>query len=74
MTIVDLRARTLAVFRAVGVAQHVELAHRFHAQQISAGAARLHVVLGRAGELDAVQQKQILLRTIARDGEIVAGG
>ncbi len=60
----DLRSRPLAVFRAVGVAQHIELAHRFHAYQILTRSARLHVVLRGAGELYSVQQKQILLRTI----------
>ena len=66
-------ARPLAVFGAVGVAQHIELAHRFHAQQISAGATGLHIVLGSAGEFHAVQQEQILLRPITRHGEIIAG-
>ena len=69
-----LRAGTLAVLGAVGIAQHVELPHRVDAQQLLAGAAGLHVVLGRAGEFDAVQQEQILLRPIAGDREIIAGG
>ena len=69
-----LRARALAVLGAIGIAQHVELAHRIHAQQLLAGAARLHVILGRAGEFDAVQQEEILLRAVALDREIVAAG
>ena len=69
-----LRAGPFAVLRAVGIAQHVEFAHRVHAQQLLAGAAGLHVVFGRAGEFDAVQQEQILLRAIAGDREIIADG
>ena len=60
-----LRPRPLSVLGAIRIAQHVELAHGVDAQQLLAGAARLHIVLGRAGELDAVEQEQILLRTIA---------
>ena len=69
-----LAAGALAVFGAVGIAQNVEFPHRVHAQQLLAGAARLHVVLGRARELHAVEQEKILLRPIARDGEVVARG
>ena len=69
-----LRARPLAVFGAIGVAQYIELAHRLDAQQVLARAARLHVVLRSAGELHAVQQKQVLLRAIAGSREIVACG
>ena len=67
-----LPARPLAVFGAVGVAQHVEFPHRIDAQQLLAGSSGLHVVFRRAGVLDAIQQKQILLRPIAGDREIVS--
>ncbi len=69
-----LRAGPLAVFGAVGIGEQVEFAHRVDAQQLLAGAAGLHVVFRRAGEFDAVQQEQILLRPVARHHEIVAGG
>ena len=74
VTISTCAAGTLAVLRAVGIAQHVEFPHRVHAQQLLAGAARLHVVLRRAREFHAVQQEQILLRPVSRHGEIVADG
>ena len=70
----NLRARAFSVLGAVGIAQHVELAHGIHAQQFPTGAAGLHVVLGRAGEFDAIQQEKILLRPVAFDREIVPVG
>ena len=69
-----LRAGPLAELRAVGIAQHIEFAYRIHAQQLLAGAARLHIVLGRAGEFDAIQQEEILLRPVSRNREVIAGG
>ena len=68
-----LAAGPFAVFGAVGVAQDVEFTHGIHAQQLLAGASRLHVVLGSARVLDAIEQEEILLRPIARDGEVVSG-
>ena len=70
----DLRAGTLSVLRAITVAQDVELPHRVHTQHFLAGSTGLHVVLGRAGKLHAVQQEKILLRAISRDREIIARG
>src|SRR5665213_3986471 len=70
----NLRAGTLAVFGAVGVAEHVEFANSVRAEQLLTGPARLHVVLSRAGEFDAVQQEQVLLRTVSRHGEVVPVG
>ena len=69
----DLAPGLLAVLGAVGVPQDVEFPHRVDAQHLPAGAARRHVVLGRAGELHAVQQKQILLGPVSRHGEHVGG-
>src|SRR5712692_11586455 len=70
----DLTAGMLAEFGAIGIALHVEFANGVHAEQHAAGAAGLHVVFRSAGVFDAVEQKQILLRAIAGDGEIVGGG
>ena len=70
----DLRAGALAVLGSVGVAQDVEFLDGLDAEQLLAGAAGLHVVLRGSGELDAIEQEEILLRAVAGDGEIVAGG
>ena len=67
-----LRTRPFAILRAVGIAQQIEFAHRIHAEHLLADAARLHVVLRRAGKFNAVQKEQILLRPVAFDHEIVA--
>ena len=67
----DLRAVALAVAGAVGVGDHVELAHRIHAQQLAAGAARRHVDQRSAGVFDAVQQKQIVLRPASADANML---
>ena len=69
-----LAARALAVFGAVGIAQDIELPHCIDAQQLLAGAARLHIILRRARVLHTIQQEEILLRAIAGDGEIVPRG
>ena len=69
-----LCSRPLAVLCSVGIAQHIELADRFHTDQILTCSTRLHVVFRSACELDTVEQEQILLRTIPRHCEIVAGG
>ena len=61
-----------AKFGAVRIALHVEFPHGLHSQQHAARAARLHVVFGCAGEFDAVEQKEILLRAIAGDSEIIS--
>src|SRR5260370_4614600 len=50
-----LPAGPLAEFGSVRVALHVEFAHLVHAEQHPARSPRLHVVLSRAGVLDAVQ-------------------
>jgi len=68
-----LSPRPFAVLGAVGVAQHVELAHCFDTDQVPARTTRLHVVFRRAGELHAIEQEKVLLWAIARDREIVAG-
>src|SRR5690349_10445665 len=70
----DLAAGMLAEFGAVGITLHIEFAHGVDAQQRAAGASGLHVVFGGAGVFDSVQQKQILLRAIAGDREVVGGG
>ena len=69
----DLRAGTLAVLGSIGVAEDVEFLDGFDTEQLLAGAAGLHVVLGGSGEFDAVKEEEILLRAVAGDGEIVAG-
>ena len=60
----DLTAGPFAVVCAVGVAQQVEFPDRVDPQQLLAGTARLHVVLGRARKFDPVQQEEVLLRPI----------
>ena len=69
-----LAARPFTVFGAVRVTQHVEFTHCIDAQQLLAGSSRLHVIFRRAGVLDSVQQKKVLLRPISRHREIVSGG
>src|ERR1700687_18905 len=64
----------LAEFGTVGVALHIEFAHGVDAEKHAAGAAGLHVVFGGAGVFDAVKEKEILLRAIAGDREIVGSG
>lgn len=68
----DLRSGAFAIFRAVRIAQHIELAHGVYPQQLLADAARLHVILGRTREFNAIQQKQIRLRTVSSYREIIA--
>ena len=68
----DLAARLLAVLGTVGVAQDVEFPHRVDAQQLPAGAAGSHVVFGCAGKLHAIQEKQVLLRAVSRNGEHIS--
>ncbi len=63
-----------AEFGAVIVALDIEFAHGIHAEELAAGSAGSHVVFCGAGEFDAVEQEEILLRAIAVDGEIVGGG
>ena len=69
-----LTTRPFSVFSAVGVAQYVEFANRVDAQQLLARPARLHIILGRTGILDPIQQKKILLRPISGYRKIVTGG
>src|SRR5882757_10898022 len=70
----NLAAGALAVFRAVGVSQYIELAYRIHAQQLLAGSAWLHVVFRSSGKFNPSQKEQILLRTIPGNRKIVSGG
>src|SRR5215469_7445328 len=67
-----LTSRVLSVFRAVGVAQDIEFTNVLDSQKLAAGASGLHIVFGRAGELDSVEQKQVLLGAITRNGEVVS--
>src|SRR6267154_6017744 len=69
-----LVAGMFAEIGAVGVALHVKFADGVNAQQHAAGAARLHVVFGGAGVLDSVEEKDILLRAIDGEREVVGGG
>jgi hypothetical protein len=70
----DLAAGMLAEFGAVVVALDIEFANGVDAEELTARSAGLHVVFGSAGEFDPVEKKNILLRAIAIDGEIVGGG
>ena len=70
----DLPAGMLAEFGAVVVALDVEFADGIDAEQLAAGPAGRHVVFGGAGEFDAVEEKDILLRAVAVDGEIAGRG
>ncbi len=70
----NLAAGMLAEFGAIGVALHIKFAHGVHAEQHAAGAAGLHIVFGGAGILNAIEEKEILLRAIALDGKIIASG
>ena len=69
-----LRSGPFAILRAIGVAQHVKLFDRVHAQELSADPAGGHIVLGCAGKLHAIQQKDILLRPVTRDCKVVGVG
>src|SRR5215472_14341285 len=69
-----LGAGMFAEFRAVRIALDVEFANGVDAQQHAAGSPRGHVVLGCACEFHAIEEKKILLRTVAGDGEVVGGG
>ena len=66
---VHLRARALAVFRAIRICDDGEFADGVHAEQLAAGAAGRVVDFRCAGVFDAVQQEQIFLRAASRDGE-----
>src|SRR5262249_16235145 len=66
-------AGVFAEFGAVVISQDVEFADRFDSEELAAGSAGSHVVFGGAGEFDAVKEKEILLRTIPVDGEIIGG-
>src|SRR5207248_1516916 len=64
---------TLAIFRTVGVAQHIKFADRIDTQQLLTAAAGLHVVLCSAGKFHTIQQEYILLRAISCDRKVIAG-
>src|SRR5262249_31385415 len=51
----DLRSRTFAVFRAIGVLDDRKFPHCIDAQELAANASRSVVDLGSAGKLHAVQ-------------------
>ena len=68
-----LGARTFAEFGAVRIALDIEFADGVHAQELAAGSSRRHVVFGGSGEFHAIQEKEILLWTVSRDGKIVGG-
>jgi len=70
----NLAAGMFAEFGAVRVSLHVEFADGVHAEQHAAGATGLHIVFGGAGVLDAVEEKEILLRAVTLDGKVIAGG
>ena len=70
----DLCAVALAVGGAVGVRDHVELAHGFNAEQLAAGAAGRDVDERSAGVFNAVEQEEVVLRSAAANGEHVADG
>ena len=69
----DLPAGVLAEFGAVVVALDVEFANGIDAEELAAGSAGSHVVFGGAGEFDAVEEEEILLRAVAVDGEVAGG-
>ncbi len=64
---VDDGARRLAIFRAIAVAQHLELSNRFDRRVNQDGAVRTDVVVVRA-----VYQEQVVRGRVAVDGEIDA--
>src|SRR5260370_5728213 len=66
-----LAAWVLPIFGTIRVTQQVELSDRVHPQQLLAGTTRLHVILCRPSKLNAVQEKQVLLRAISCNREIV---
>ena len=66
-----VRSRAFAVFRRVGVGQHIELPDGFDAQQLPADTARSNPNAVAARVLDAVQQEEILQRPAPGHGEIV---
>ena len=66
-----LRARVLAEFGAIGIALHIKFAHRINAKEHPARSPRLHVVLRGPRVFHSIKQKQILLRTISGDREVV---
>src|SRR5579871_3937742 len=68
----DLPARTFPIFGAIGVKDHIELAHGFHSEQLAARTARRDIDFRRACVLDAVEQVQVLLRTSSGDRKHVA--
>src|SRR5579871_6999271 len=70
----NLRARALAIVCTVGITENVELAHGIRAQQLLAGAPRLHIVFSSTGDLDSVQQEEILLGAVSGDSKIIADG
>ncbi len=70
----DLPAGPLAEFRSIRVAQHVEFAHRVHAEQHPARSSRLHVVLSGSGKLHSVKQKEILLGPVPGNSKVVSRG
>jgi len=70
----DLAARMLSEFGAVRISLDVKFADGINAEELPTGTAGGHVVFGRAGVLDAVEEEDVLLGAIAGHGKIVRGG
>ena len=67
---VDLPAHALAVFRAIGVAHHVEFAYSVDAQQLPADASGRDPDIAAAGVFNPIQQEEVLFRAPPGHGEI----
>src|SRR5882762_6315742 len=62
---VDLCPWPLAVFRAISVLHYRKLAHRIHAQKLSAFSSRRVIDLRRTRKLNSIQQIKIFLRPVS---------
>src|SRR5204862_7933549 len=65
---------TFAILGAVSVCYNIELVNGVDSKQLPAGSSRSDVDLRCSRVLDAIQQKQIFLRTMPGDGKHVANG
>ena len=72
VTIDNLAAGMFAILGAVGIAQHIEFPNRVDSQQFAARAAGLHVIFRSARVLHAIEEKNVLLRPVARNRKIIA--
>src|SRR5947208_912749 len=68
----NLSARPLPIVRSISVAYCIEFPHRLHSQQLTARAARRDVDKRSSGVFNAVQQKQVVLRTPPGDRKHVS--